>query len=140
MERLKAGATFGSLAVDYSEDPESAPRGGDLGLLPLSRLENAPAALRDAVLKAAPGSVNVVTVGGVHTIVLMLAHEKAGQRDPTMPGVRESIVTNLRGRKEQLLRAAYLTALTSDANVENYLARRLVESQGKLPSLAPVQP
>ena len=92
------------------------------------------------MLKAAPGSVNVVTVGGVHTIVLMLAHEKAGQRDPTMPGVRESIVTNLRGRKEQLLRAAYLTALTSDANVENYLARRLVESQGKLPSLAPVQP
>ena len=32
MERLKAGASFGDLAMGYSEDPESrAPRGGDLG-------------------------------------------------------------------------------------------------------------
>ena len=30
MERLKAGAPFGDVAMDYSEDPESAPRGGDL--------------------------------------------------------------------------------------------------------------
>ena len=31
MERLKAGASFRDLAAGYSEDPESAPRGGDLG-------------------------------------------------------------------------------------------------------------
>ena len=32
MERLKAGANFAELAMGYSEDPETAPRGGDLGL------------------------------------------------------------------------------------------------------------
>ena len=34
MERLKAGTPFGDLAADFSEDPESAPRGGDLGFIP----------------------------------------------------------------------------------------------------------
>ena len=43
MERLKAGAAFQELAADYSEDPQSAPRGGDLGLVPVSRLKTGPA-------------------------------------------------------------------------------------------------
>jgi peptidyl-prolyl cis-trans isomerase SurA len=133
MERLKAGASFRDVAMDYSEDPESAPRGGDLGLVPVSALKQAPPALRDAVLKAEPGTVNVVSSGGAHTIVLVVAHQAAGQRDLSMPEVRENITETLRARKEQLLRAAYLTAVRSDAEVVNYLARRLVESQGKMP-------
>ena len=52
-------------------------------------------------------------------------------------GVRDRISETLRGRKEQLLRAAYLTAARSEADVENYLARRLVETDGKLPAEAP---
>ena len=135
MERLKAGASFSDLARDYSEDPESAPRGGDLGVVPVSRLQQAPPQLRDAVLKKTPGTVNVVSMGGGHTIVLVVAHEPAGQRDLSTPGVRERITETLRARKEQLLRAAYLTAVQSDADVVNYLARRLVESQGKMPAL-----
>ena len=63
------------------------------------------------MLKESPGTVNVVSVGGAHTIVLVVAHEAAGQRDLSMPGVRESITETLRARKEQLLRAAYLTAV-----------------------------
>ena len=31
MERLKGGASFQDLAMRYSEDADSAPRGGDLG-------------------------------------------------------------------------------------------------------------
>jgi peptidyl-prolyl cis-trans isomerase SurA len=136
MERLKAGASFQELAADYSEDPESAARGGDLGLVPVSRLTQAPQALRDAVLNKAPGSVTVVSAGGAHTIVLVLGHEPAGQRDPSMPAVREQITQAIRARREQLLQAAYLTAMRNDAHVVNYLARRLLESQGKLPSLS----
>lgn len=140
MERLKAGASFSDLAMDYSEDPESAPRGGDLGLVPVSRLEQAPPQLRDAVLKRKPGTVNVVSAGGAYTIVGVVAHEPAGQRDLSTPGMRERITETLRARKEQLLRTAYLTAVRSDAQVVNYLARRLVESPGKMPSLQPAAP
>jgi peptidyl-prolyl cis-trans isomerase SurA len=133
MERIKAGASFSELAVDYSEDPESAPRGGDLGLVPLSSLKQAPPPLRDAVLKTPPGTATIVSTGGAHTIVMIVAHEPAGQRDLSMPAVRESITETLRTRREQLLRTAYLTAVRSDAQVVNHLARRLVESQGKMP-------
>ena len=131
MSRLKSGASFGDLAMDYSEDPESAPRGGDLGLLPMSRLKQAPPPLRDAVLKGTPGTARVVNAGGGYTVVLVISHEPAGQRDLSMPAVKEGITATLRGRREQLLRAAYLTAARSDAAVTNYEARRVVESNGK---------
>lgn len=137
MEKIKAGAPFDELARDHSEDPQTAPRGGDLGLVPVSALKKAAPALREAIMKSKPGSVSVVTVGGAHTIVLVMGLEPAGQRDLSTPAVRENITANLRGRREQLLRAAYLTALRTDARVVNYLARRLFESNGRLPSATP---
>jgi parvulin-like peptidyl-prolyl isomerase len=137
MERLKAGTSFRELAIGYSEDPETGPRGGDLGLVPISRLKQAPPQLRNAVLNKTPGTVNVASVGGAHTLVLVVAHEQAGQRDLSTPGVKDRITENLRGRREQVLRMAYLTALRSDADVVNYLARRVVESNGTLPATPP---
>ena len=140
MERLKAGASFRDLAIGYSEDPQSAPRGGDLGLVSISKLSQALPALRNAVIGKAPGSVNVASGGGAYTLVLVVSHEKAGQRDLSMPEVRTRITETLRARKEQLLRAAYLTAVRGDANVTNHVARRLVESKGIVPSLQPAVP
>jgi peptidyl-prolyl cis-trans isomerase SurA len=140
MESLKAGGSFGDLAMDYSEDPESAPRGGDLGLVPVSKLKQAPPQLRDAVLNKSPGTANVVSAGGAYTIVLVVAHEPAGQRDLATPGMNDRITEMLRARKEQLLRVAYLTAVRDDAQVVNYLARRVVESQGKMPGAQPAAP
>ena len=132
MQRLKEGAPFADLAMDYSEDPETAPRGGDLGFVPVSALNQAAPALRDAVLKQPVGSVRAVNSGGIHTIVVVLGHETAGQRELSNPEVKESITATLKGRREQLLRTAYLTAARAEARVDNHLARRLVEAQGKM--------
>jgi peptidyl-prolyl cis-trans isomerase SurA len=140
IERLKGGASFRDLASGYSEDPQSAPRGGDLGLVPISRLNQAPPALRNAVIGKEPGSVNVASGGGAYTLVMVVSHERAGQRDLSMPEVRTRITETLRARKEQLLRAAYLTTVRGDAKVTNYFARRLVESRGTAPSLQPPVP
>jgi peptidyl-prolyl cis-trans isomerase SurA len=140
MERLKAGASFRDVAMDFSEDADSASRGGDLGFVPTSRLKQAPPQMRDAVLNKEPGSVTVLNSGGGHTIVLVVAREAAGQRDLSMPQVKERITQTLRERREQLLRAAYLTAAQTDANIVNYLARQLIEKQAKMPSLAPSKP
>ena len=132
MQRLKEGANFSDLAADFSEDPETAPRGGDLGFVPVSRLQQAPAPLRDAVLKSTPGTAKVVSGNGAHTIVLVVAKEQAGQRDLSTPGVKDNITQTLKGRKEQLLRTAYLSAARADAQVVNYEARRVVQSNGKI--------
>jgi peptidyl-prolyl cis-trans isomerase SurA len=102
-------------------------------LVPTSALNQVAPPLRDAVLKSQPGMVNVVSQGGGHTIVLLISKEPGGQRDLNSPGVRDNISTSLQQRKEQLLRMAYLSAARNDAKVVNYLARRIVESQGKVP-------
>ena len=135
MEKLKGGAPFADLAADYSEEAQSAPNGGDVGLVGMTALRQAPPPLRDAVLKAEPGMVNVVPMEGGYTIVGVVSKEKAGQRDASMPEVRDRITTALRGRREQLLRTAYLEAVRSKASVVNYLAQRIVEAQGQLPNL-----
>jgi peptidyl-prolyl cis-trans isomerase SurA len=137
MERLQGGAAFGDLARSFSEDPESAPRGGDLGMVPLSAIKQAAPALRDAVLKLEPGRARVVSRDGAHTIVFVVGHEPAGQRDLSTPMVRERITETLRTRKEQLLRTAYLTTARTDARVVNYEARRVVAAQGASASAAP---
>ena len=133
MERLKGGAPFADLARDYSEDPQTAPRGGDLGLVPLSAIQKAPPLLREAAMKTTVGSARVVSEGGAHTIVFVVAKEPAGQRDLSSPGVRDRITAALRSGREQLFRSAYLAAARSDADVTNHLARRVVEAQGKPP-------
>lgn len=141
MERLKGGAPFAELAADFSEDPQTSARGGDLGFVPMSALRTVPPALRDAVLQSQPGSVRMVSIEGGHTIVLVVAKDTAGQKDPSMPAVREMISNTLKGRREQLLRGAYLNALRNDATIVNHLADRIVESQGKpVGSLAPAAP
>lgn len=140
MARLKEGANFSETALDFSEDASSAARGGDLGFVPLSKLQSAPPRLRDAVLKVPVGTVSLASEGGNHTIVAVVAYEAAGQRDLSTPAVKDSITNTLKARKEQLLRAAYLTAARSDANVTNHLARRLVAAQGKAPGLGIAAP
>lgn len=140
MERLKGGAMFAELARDFSEDPESAPRGGDLGFVPLSRIRQAPPQLRDAVLKSNPGDVHTMSGSGVAQIVLVVAKETAGQRDLSNPAVREGIISTLRGRREELRRTAYLNNLRSEARIVNVIAKKVVEAPGTLPSLGPKAP
>ena len=131
LERLKAGAQFADVAADYSEDPETSSRGGDLGLIPLSRLNQAPPELRNAVIGKKPGSANVVQANGAYTVVAVIAHEQAGERNLGTPGVKDAITSTLKQRKEQLLRTAYLSAARGDAKVVNHQARRIVANGGK---------
>jgi peptidyl-prolyl cis-trans isomerase SurA len=140
MDRLKAGASFADVAADFSEDPDSAPRGGDLGYVSLSALQQAPPQLREAVLTAKPGSARLLSGGGAHTVVLVVGKDVAGQKDLSMPEVKAGITQGLRSRREQLLRAAFLGSIRNDAVVVNLIAKRLVESQGKMPSVAPAAP
>ena len=136
MDRLKGGAEFSEVAADFSEDPQSAPRGGDLGYIPLSVVQKFQPQLRDAVLNAKPGSAKAIGDGKGFVIVLVLGKDTAGQKELGTPGVKDAISQSLKSRREQLLRSAYLDSLRNGAVIENLIAKRVVESQGKVPTLA----
>ena len=133
-QQLSTGADFAQIAMDYSEDPASSGSGGDLGYVPESSLSQSDPALKKAVLTLKPGQVSgVIVLRDSYRILKLVARESPGQRELSDPAVQQSIRDNIRNRKEQLLRAAYLAVARNDAKVTNYLARQVVESSGKLP-------
>jgi peptidyl-prolyl cis-trans isomerase SurA len=133
MEKLRSGAQFAQLALDYSEDPQSVERGGDLGFMPASAFANVPPPIRQFVVTAKPGAVNMVRMpNGAYMILLLVAAEPAGQRELSVPAVHDGIRDALRERKEQLLRTAYVTRLRDEATIVNNLARQVVDTGGKL--------
>jgi len=138
-DKLNSGADFAQLAMDYSEDPNTAATGGDLGYIPESSL-NAPQTdpnLKKAVLSLKPGQVSPpILVKDSIRILKLVAREAAGQRGANDPQVIQMIRDTLRNRKEQLLRNAYLEVARDEAHVTNYLAIQVIESAGKLPDAA----
>jgi peptidyl-prolyl cis-trans isomerase SurA len=138
--QLSSGVNFNQLATDYSEDPTSS-SGGDLGFVPESALNTADPALRAVLLKMRPGEISQpIHVKDGYRILQLIAREPAGQRLLSDPQVQQSIRDTLRNRKEQLLRAAYVTVARDDAHVTNYLAEQIIESAGKLPIAASIKP
>ena len=138
VNRLDSGDDFGTLAMNYSEDTETSGNGGDLGFAPESSLKNTDPVTRDAVTKLKPGQYStVITVINPMTkqlvgfrIVKLIAKESAGQRELSDPRVQEAIRSQLRDRREQLLKAAYYEVLRDQARVENYYAQRVLEGSG----------
>ncbi len=121
--RLKQGEDFAKVAQAFSEDPQSAPNGGDMGFIPESALQQADPDTRKAILSLVPGQISppLRTQGGWQ-ILKLIAREPAGQRELNDPRVQQNIRETLRTRKEQLLRNAYLDACRNEAQVVNYLA------------------
>ena len=73
--------------------------------------------------------INKQVVG--YQVVKLIAKEPAGQRELADPRVQQAIRSQLRDRREQLLKAAYYEVLRDQAKVENYLAERVLETNGK---------
>ena len=137
VDKLNSGSDFAQLAMDYSEDPNTAATGGDLGYIPESSLSQSDPLLKKTVLALKPGQVSSPIVLKDSTRILKLVtREAAGQRGVTDPQVQQTVRDTLRNRKEQLLRAAYLAIARDDAKVSNYLAEQVVETSGKLPDAA----
>src|SRR5579863_5236054 len=136
--RLDSGDDFATLAMRYSEDPETTGNGGDLGTVPESGLKGTDPATREAVMKLKPGQysgiigvVNPATKQALgYRIVKLVAKEPAGQRDLSDPRVQQAIRSQLHDRREQLLKEAYYEVLRDSARVENYYAEKVLDSTG----------
>ncbi|MGA2724982.1 MAG: peptidylprolyl isomerase, partial [Bryobacteraceae bacterium] len=129
--RLKRGEDFSMLAQNYSEDPDSAPNGGDMGFIPESTLEKANPELRKLVASLSPGGFAPIHTQEGYRILRVIAREPAGQRELNDPRVQQNIRETLLNRKDQLLKNAYYEMARNSSKVENYLARSVIENAGK---------
>jgi len=87
-----------------------------------------------------PGQISgVLALRDSYRILKLVSREAPGQRELSDPTVQQSIRDNIRNRKEQLLRAAYLAVARNNAKITNYLAQQVVESAGKLPVVVPAK-
>ena len=125
--RLKQGEDFGTLAQSYSEDPDFASNGGDMGPLPESSLDKANPELRKLILAMTPGQVSRVihTLEG-YRILKVISKEPAGQRELGDPRVQETIRVQLFNKKDQLLRAAFYENARAEAKIVNYYAQSIL--------------
>lgn len=135
---LDAGEDFATLAMNYSEQPNTAPSGGDMGMFSESQIK-AQGEVYGAVSKLKPGQYTGVLpvydgpshrVAG-YSIIKLIGKEPAGQRELSDPRVQQAIRQQLRERKEQVIKAAYYEVVRNDAKVQNYLADRILKGAGK---------
>ena len=127
--RARAGEDFQLLARDYSEDPQTAQLGGDLGYQPVAILERFGPSFKDTVLKMKAGDMTpVIRADNSYWLFKLLGQRQPGQYDLSNPEVKQGIRAELQGRKQQLLTAAFSEQLHNDARVENLLANEILAS------------
>ena len=137
--RLDSGEDFASVAMNFSEQPETSQNGGDLGFVPESSLKGDKTAF-DAINKLKPGQYTTVLVVADpnshqifgYRVVKLISKEAAGQRELQDPRVQQAIREQLRDRKEQLLKAAYYEVIRDEAKVENDFAENILKRAGTL--------
>ena len=131
MRRLLNGEDFSRLAVEYSEDAESAHRGGDLGFVTEQQLENVSPELKRAVLNLKVEQVypRPIRIGYGYHLVKLLAKERGGQHELSEPQVQADVRQTIFNRKETLLKTAFLEVIRNEAQIRNVLAEKLLDSQ-----------
>lgn len=112
--RVKNGEDFAALASEFSEDPGSKPRGGDLGFFQRGRMVPE---FDEAVFALKPNEVSdiVTTQFGYHLIKLT---DQQAARELSFDEVRERIAQGLKLRKRQEALNKHITELLKSAQVE----------------------
>jgi len=132
LREIQGGLDFQVVARDWSEDADSAPNGGDLNFRSLEDLEKIDPKLRQAVqrLKVGESSPLIETRYGFHILKLM-ARDPGGQKNLDNAQVQAQIRQVIFNQKQEMLRAAFSEVARNKAQVNNYLAERLLDSAGK---------
>jgi peptidyl-prolyl cis-trans isomerase SurA len=134
--RLDSGEDFGTLAMNFSEEPESAPNGGDKGFATADQMKAADPTIYNAVMKLKPGEVTPILplpdaqtkkpVG--YAVYKLISIEPAGQRELKDPSVQQAIRQQLHDGRSQLLKNAYFEMLRDQAKVENFFAEQIFKN------------
>lgn len=139
LSQLDSGVDFATVAMNVSEDANTASNGGDMGLAPESQLKSDPA-VYEAIGKLKPDQFTdvlpVYDSGPEHKIIgyaiyKLISREPAGQRELNDPRVQQAIHQSLHDSQKQLLQTAFLETLTDGAKVRNFLAEQILKRGGQ---------
>jgi len=132
LREIQSGQDFATVARNYSEDPATAPLGGDLNFQPLDNIANIDPALAAAVkrLKVGETSPVIETRFGYH-IVKLLERDPGGQKDLSDPRIQAQVRQVIFNRKDTLYKNAFSENARNNAKINNYLAQRVLETAGK---------
>jgi peptidyl-prolyl cis-trans isomerase SurA len=133
--RLDSGEDFGSIAMNFSEWPETAPNGGDMGFVSESQLHDDPQ-IYNSVSKLTAGQItDIIPLLDATTkkpagyaIYKLLSREPAGQRELTDPRVQQAIRQQLREGRSQLLKSAFYEMLRDQTKIENFYAEQIFKN------------
>jgi peptidyl-prolyl cis-trans isomerase SurA len=133
--RLDSGEDFGTIASNWSEQPETAPNGGDMGFVGESQLHTDPMVFA-AVTKLKAGQITEILPlldaqtkrPAGYAIYKLISRDPAGQRDVNDPRVQQAIRQQLRDVRSQLLKSAYLEMVHDQAKVENFFAEQIFKN------------
>jgi len=137
--RLESGEDFSTLAANFSEDPNTASNGGDMGGIMESALRRQPDVFT-VIDRMKPGQITPVIAipegpgskrAAFYVIFKLIDREAAGQRELNDPRVQQTIRGELRQERSQLLTNAYLEMLRDQAHVENYFAEEIFKNDAK---------
>lgn len=106
-------ADFAALATQYSQDRQTAERGGDTGLQPLQQLVPE---VRGAVAKLKVGAVSdpLQSAAGFHVIKLT---EQQPARTATLDELRDQLTQALRAQRQEQIAQAYLDGMLNTATL-----------------------
>ncbi len=135
--QLESGVDFATVAMNDSEDPNTASNGGDMGFVRESQLK-ADTEVYDAISKLKPDQFTDALpeydsghkIAG-YAIFKLISREPAGQRELNDPRVQQAIHQSLHDSQKQLLQTAYLETLTDGAKVRNFLAEQILKQTGQ---------
>jgi peptidyl-prolyl cis-trans isomerase SurA len=130
---VQGGVDFAVVARDYSEDPTSAPVGGDLNFQALQQLENIDSRLAQSVQRLRQGETSpqiVETRFGFH-IIKLLERDPGGQKDLTDPRIQAEVRQVIFNRKDQTLKTAFSESVRNRADISNFYAERILSNAGK---------
>jgi len=133
LKDVQSGRDFATVARESSEDPSSAPAGGDLNFQPLQAIENIDPRLAQAVQKMRVGETfpQVIETRFGYHILKLLEKDAGGQKDLADPRVQANVRQTIFNRKDQVLKNAFSESARNKATVVNSLAQRILDSGGK---------
>ena len=136
--KLEAGEEFLQVALDFSEDLQTARLGGDLGYHPASTLDRLGPQLKQSILRLNVGEVtSVIRAPDGYMILKLIGKREPGQRELEDPEVQMSIRQQLGNRKRKLLSAVFTEQLRSESRVENFLAQEIWAEYSATPEETP---